>query len=114
MNVVKSIVSASIVVAGALLAGASAQAACPSVSNVQARIVEHANGDDMGGLRSFVWKTSIVYRINMVDVRNNLDKWRMAVDCRAAAAAGQQAVPVAGQAPAADTTDAAGVHVAAR
>jgi hypothetical protein len=68
----------------------------------------------MDRLRSFVWKMSIIYRINMVDVRDNLDKWRMAVDCRAAAAAGQQAVPVAGEAPAADTSDAAGVHVAAR
>jgi len=110
MNVVKRTASVSVVLAAALLAGASARAACPSVSNVQARIVAHANGD-VDALRTFVWKTAIVYRINMVDVRNNLDKWRMAVDCRAAAAAGQQADPVATQAPAAD---AAGVHVAAR
>jgi len=114
MNVVKSTVSASLIIAGALLAGAPAQAACPSVSSVQARIVEHANGDDMDVLRAFVWKTAIVYRINMVDVRNHLDQWRMAVDCRKQAAGDEQAMPVAADAPVADATDAAGVHVAAR
>ncbi|MBW8757722.1 MAG: hypothetical protein JF586_08940 [Burkholderiales bacterium] len=64
MDVVKNTVSASIAIAGILLAGASAQAApaCPSVSGVQSRIVEHANGD-VDALRTFVWKTAIVYRI---------------------------------------------------
>jgi hypothetical protein len=110
MNVVKSTVSASIIVAGALLGGTSAQAACPSISRVQARIVEHANGD-VDALRSFVWMTAIIYRINMVDVSNNLDAWRSAVDCRNQAAAAEHVVPVAADAPAADV---AGVHVAAR
>lgn len=110
MNVVKSTVSASIIVAGALLAGTSAQAACPSVSQIQARIVQHAN-NSVDELRSFVWMTAIVYRINMIDVSNNLDKWRMAVDCRAAAAADQPAVPVAADTPAADPAD---VRVATR
>jgi len=106
MNIVKYTVSASIAVAAALLACASAQAApaCPSVSSVQSRIVEHANGD-IEALRAFVWKTAIIYRINMVDVRDNLDAWRAAVDCRSQAAADEHAVPVA---------DAAGAHVAAR
>ena len=111
MNVVKTTVSASLVLAGALLACASAQAACPSVSSVQARIVEHATGDDMDVLRSFVWKTAIVYRINMVDVSRNLDKWRAAVDCQRQAAAEQAAPVAAAGEPAANT---AGVHVAAR
>lgn len=112
MDVVKNTVSASIAIAGILLAGASAQAApaCPSVSGVQSRIVEHANGD-VDALRTFVWKTAIVYRIDMVDVRNDLDKWRAAVDCRSQAAADAHAVPVASDSPEAD---AAGVHVAAR
>ena len=113
MNVVKHTVSASLILTGALLACVSAQAApaCASVSSVQRRIVQAANGDDMDALRSLVWKTAIVYRINMVDVRNNLDQWRNAVDCNTQAAAAQQAVPLAADAPAAD---AAGVHVAAR
>ena len=112
MNIVKYTVSASIAVAAALLACASAQAApaCPSVSSVQSRIVEHANGD-IEALRAFVWKTAIVYRINMVDVRDNLDAWRAAVDCRSQAAADEHAAPVAADVPAAD---AAGAHVAAR
>ena len=114
MNVVKTTVSSSIVLAGALLACVSAQAApaCASVSSVQRRIVQAANGDDMDALRALVWKTAIVYRINMVDVSRNLDQWRTAVDCQKMALAAEQAAPVAtADTPAAET---AGAHVAAR
>lgn len=112
MNVVKKTVTSSLVLVGALLACVSAQAACPSVTSVQRRIVEHASGDDMDVLRSFVWKTAIVYRINMVDVRNNLDNWRSAVECQHQAAAAEQAVPVAASDE--HAAEGAGAHVAAR
>ena len=100
MNVVKSPLSFSLVVAGAVLASVSAQAApvCGSVSSVERRIVDHASGD-MDSLRAFVWQTAIVHRVNMVDVRKNLDKWRTAIDCRNQAAA-EAAAPVTASADA--------------
>jgi hypothetical protein len=103
MNVVKSSLSFSLVVAGAVLASVSAQAApvCGSVSPVERRIVDHANGD-VDSLRAFVWQTAIVHRVDMIDVRQNLDKWRSAIDCRnQAAAAAAASVTASADAPAA-------------
>lgn len=101
MNVVKCPLSFSIVVAGAVLASVSAQAApvCGSVSSVERRIVDHANGD-IDSLRGFVWQTAIIHRVNMIDVRKNLDKWRAAIDCRNQAAAAESAAPVTASADA--------------
>jgi len=112
MNVVKSLLSSSIVLAGALLASMSAQAApaCGSVTPVERRIVEHANGD-LESLRSYVWMTDIVHHVNMVDVRQHLDQWRATVDCRNQAAAAEQAARLAADERAAE---AAGVRVAVR
>lgn len=107
MNVVKSTLSSSIVLAGALLACVSAQAApvCGAVSPVERRIVDRANGE-VESLRSFVGLTAIVYGINMIDVRDNLDKWRAAVDCRAQVAAAERAARVAETADAPAATEA--------
>jgi len=82
MNVVRKSLSATLVLAGALLACMSAQAtpACGSVKFVERRIVEHANGD-IESLRAYVHMTSFVYHVGMAEVRDNLDKWRAAVDC---------------------------------
>jgi len=112
MNVVKSLLSSSFVLAGTVLACAPAWAApaCGGVSPVERRIVERANGD-VESLRSFVGLTAIVYGVNMIDVRDHLDEWRNAVECRAQVAAAQQAARVAADARAAD---AAGPRVAAR
>jgi len=112
MNVAKTSLSSFIVLAAGLLACASATAApaCGAVSPVERRIVERANGE-VESLRSFVGLTAIVYGVNMVDVRENLDKWRAAVECRAQVAAAEQAARVAADQRAAD---AAAVHVAAR
>lgn len=92
MNALKTALSSAFIVAGALLAGGSAQAApgCDSVSQVQRRIVEHADGD-IDVLRAFVWRTAIVYGVDMIDVRQKLDKWRAAVECRRQLAAAAQA-----------------------
>ena len=101
MNVVKSTLSSSIVLAGALLACVSAQAgpACGTVTPVERRIVDRANGE-VESLRSFVGLTAIVYGINMIDVRENLDKWRAAVDCHNQVAAAERAAQVAAAAEA--------------
>ena len=97
MNVLKTAISSVLVLAGALLAGGSAQAApgCDSVSQIERRIVEHADGE-VDVLRAFVWRTSRVHGVNMIDVEDKLDKWRAAIECRrqvasAAKAAGAQA-----------------------
>ena len=58
-----------------------ASPACASVSNIERRIVAHAEGD-VASLRSFVNMTAIVHGINMVDVKENLDTWRAAIECR--------------------------------
>ena len=112
MNVVKNPVSSCLLVAGTLLACVSAQAApaCGAVSPVERRIVERANGE-VESLRSFANLTNIVYGVNMIDVRENLDKWRAAVECRAKVAAAEEAARVAADEHAAD---AAGAHVSAR
>jgi hypothetical protein len=85
MNLLKSTLSSAFVLAGAVLACTSAQAApaCASVSQIERRIVERADGGgDVAALRDFVWRTSVVYRVNMIDVREKLDQWRAAVECR--------------------------------
>jgi demethoxyubiquinone hydroxylase (CLK1/Coq7/Cat5 family) len=92
MNVLKTAFSSAFALAAALLAGGSAQAApgCDSVSQVERRIVEHADGD-VDVLRAFVWRTAIVYGVNMIDVQRKLDKWRAAVECHRQVAAAAKA-----------------------
>ena len=92
MNVLKTAISSAFVLAGALLAAGSAQAApgCDSVSQIERRIVDHADGE-VDVLRAFVWRTSRVHGVNMVDVRDKLDKWRTAVECRRQVAAAANA-----------------------
>jgi len=101
MNVIKSILSSSFVAAGAVLASMPAQAApdCGSVSPAERRIVEHANGD-VGVLRAFVDRTAIIYGLNMVDVRDNMDKWRATLVCREQVAAAERAAQTAAAQPA--------------
>lgn len=99
MNVLKTTLSSAVVLAGAVLACAPAQA-CDSVSQIQRRIVERADSsDDVGALRDFVWRTSVVHHVNMIDVREKLDKWRAAVECRRqmAKAGGADATTVVAQ-----------------
>jgi len=83
MNVVKSTLSSSFIAAAAVLASLPAQAApaCGSVTSIERRIVEHADGD-VGVLRAFVDRISIIYGLNMIDVRDNLDQWRATLVCR--------------------------------
>ena len=83
MNVLKLTVSSVLALAGSVLACASAQAApaCGSVSPIERRIVERADGD-ADALRVFVWRTSRIYGVDMVDVREKLEQWRAAVECR--------------------------------
>ena len=83
MNVLKLTVSSVLALAGSVLACVPAQAApaCGSVSPIERRIVERADGD-ADALRAFVWRTSRVYGVDMVDVREKLEQWRAAVECR--------------------------------
>ena len=92
MNVLKLTVSSVLALAGSVLACASAQAApaCGSVSPIERRIVERADGD-ADALRAFVWRTSRVYGVDMVDVREKLEQWRAAVECRKQMAAADTA-----------------------
>jgi hypothetical protein len=92
MNVLQTTIFSALALAGALLAGGSAQAApgCDSVSPVARRIVEHADGD-VDVLRAFVWRTSRVNGVNMIDVEDNLDKWRAAIECHRQVAAADKA-----------------------
>ena len=115
MNVVKSPLSSFLVVAGALLACVSAQAApaCGTVTPVERRIVDRANGE-VESLRSFVGLTAWVYGINMIDVRDNLDKWRAAVECHAQVAAAERARQQAGVATDEQVAAAAAAPVAQR
>ena len=94
MNVLKTAHSSAIALAGVLLACGSAHAApaCDSVSRVERQIVERA--DDIDALRAYVWRTTIIYGIDMVDVRENLEKWQAAVEChKQMADAGDADVP---------------------
>ena len=95
MNILKSTLSSVLVLAGAVLVCESAQAApaCASVSQIERRIVERADaaGDDVAPLRDFVWRTSVTTHVNMVDVRQHLDKWRAAVECQRQVAEAERA-----------------------
>ncbi len=71
--------------------------ACPYVSSIQRRIVEHAD-QGMDSLRGYVWGTERTFGINMDDVRNNLDSWRAAVQCRKELARAESKIDVAIQA----------------
>lgn len=89
MNPFKQPLQSAVVLVAASLAGVPALAeppSCGAVSPVERRIVERANGE-IESLRSFVGLTAIVYGINMNDVRQDLDKWRAAVECRRQVAA---------------------------
>ncbi len=79
-----------LVLAGSVLACVSAQAApsCGAVTPLERRIVDRANGD-VGALRTFSRLTGIVHGVNMVDVRDNIEQWRAAVECQKVAAAKQ-------------------------
>ncbi len=68
----------------------AAPTSCASVSPVAQRIVQRAEGD-VDSLRTFVRTTAIVHGVNMVDVRENLDSWRAAVECRRQMAAAESA-----------------------
>ena len=84
MSILESTLSSAFVLAGAMLACGAAQAApaCASVSQIERRIVERADGSgDVAALRGFVWRTSVTTRVNMIDVREKLDKWRAAIEC---------------------------------
>lgn len=96
MIVLKSPLCSAFVLAGAALAGGSAQAApaCDPVSSIERRIVERADGD-ADALRVFVWRTSMIYGIDMIDVRDKLEKWRAAVECRKQLAAADAPTVVA-------------------
>ena len=56
-------------------------AACPSVTAIQRRLVEHAD-QGMDSLRSYVWRTNATFNIGMTDVKASLDTWREAVACQ--------------------------------
>jgi hypothetical protein len=95
MNALKTVISPVIVLAGAVLACGSAQAApgCDSVSPFQRQVVEHADGD-VGVLRAFVVRNTLTHGGDMWEVQSKLDQWRSAVECRkfaAAAAAAKEA-----------------------
>ena len=98
MNIIQSILSSSVFAAGLALASGPAHAApaCGQVSLVERRIVERADGD-IESLRSLVRVTAFVYGVNMLDVRDNLDHWRAAVECRKQVAATERAEPAADQ-----------------
>ena len=70
----------------------AAPTSCASVSPVAQRIVQRAEGD-VDSLRTFVRTTAIVHGVNMVDVRENLDAWRAAVECRRQMAAAASSAP---------------------
>jgi hypothetical protein len=98
MNALKTVISPVIVLAGALLACGSAQAApgCDSVSSFERRVVEHADGD-VGELRAYVVRNTMTHGGDMWEVQRKLDQWRSAVECRkfAEAAAAARAADVA-------------------
>ena len=86
MNLIHRTLPVALCIAAPALLGLSglAQAApppCASVSPVALRIVQRAEGD-VDSLRTFVRTMAIVHGVNMVDVRENLDAWRAAVECR--------------------------------
>ena len=95
MNVLKTVHSSAIALAGVLLACGSVHAApaCDSVSRVERNIVDRA--DDIDALRAYVWRTTIIYGIDMFEVRENLEKWQAAVDCRRQMAASDPADDIA-------------------
>ena len=98
MTVFKTTVSSVLFAAGATLACVSAQAApaCGSVSPIERRIVDRADNGEVDALRVFVQRTSIIYGVDMIDVRDHLDQWRASVECQKQVAAAQkQAAPVA-------------------
>jgi hypothetical protein len=98
MTALKSTISSVLFAAGATLACVSAQAApaCGSVSPIERRIVDRADNGEVDALRAFVRRTSIIYGVDMIDVRDSLDQWRAAIECqKQVAAAEKPAAPVA-------------------
>ena len=53
---------------------------CQSLPALQQRIVEKAD-QGMDALRQFVWRTKIIYGIDIFDVRQSLDAWRAQALC---------------------------------
>ena len=91
--------SVAFLVAAATLASGAAFArddanSCPSVTHVQRKIVERAD-QGMDSLRAYVWLTSRVYGIEMVDVKESLDNWRAAIVCQEQLARADAKVEVA-------------------
>ena len=70
---------------------------CPSVTHVQRKIVERAD-QGMDSLRSYVWRTNVVYGIEMNDVKESIDDWRAAIACQEQVARTAAKVEVAGKA----------------
>jgi hypothetical protein len=102
MSNVRKTFSVAFLVAAATLASSAAFArddanACPSVTHVQRKIVERAD-QGMDSLRAYVWLTSRVYGIEMVDVKESLDNWRAAIVCQEQVAQDAAKVDVASKA----------------
>jgi len=102
MSNVQNALSVAFLVATATLVSSAAFAkddanSCPSVTRVQRKIVEHAD-QGMESLRSYVWLTSRVYGIDMLEVKESLDNWRAAVACQEQAAQDAAKLDVASKA----------------
>ena len=86
MSNIQKTLSVALGLAAATLASSAAFArddttSCPSVTHVQRRFVERAD-ESMESLRSYVWRTNIVQRVNMNDVKESIDGWRAAIVCQ--------------------------------
>ena len=88
--------AAATLASGAAFAGDDATS-CPSVTHVQRKIVEHAD-QGMDSLRSYVWRTNVVYGIGMNDVKESIDGWRAAIACKEQVARAAAKVEVASKA----------------
>ena len=102
MSNVRKSLSVALFVAAATLVSSAAVAkedatACPSVTHVQRKLVEHAD-QGMESLRSYVWRTTSVYGIEMTDVKASIDGWRAAVACQQQLARADAKVEVASKA----------------
>ena len=74
-----------------------AQRTCGSVSNLQRRVVEHADLG-MGSLRDFVHMTQFIHGLGMETVKESLDTWRASVVCQKEVAAAAAAAATTAQA----------------
>lgn len=102
MSNVQKTFSVALCVAAATLVSSAAFAkddatSCPSVTHVQRKLVERAD-QGMESLRSYVWRTTSVYGIEMSDVKDSIDGWRAAVACQEQVARAHAKVEVASKA----------------